>query len=117
MDKIIMIILYLCTSTLGLIMIKLGVGTTSFEINNVFLGMNISWKLLIGFCSYIISFILWTVVISRYDLSYIYPLLTAIMFIIIMIASSILLKESISTSKIIGVIIIVIGVLITTIKK
>ena len=117
MSKIIYIIIYLICSTFGLIMIKIGTSNTSFNISSIYLGMNLSWKLLIGFLSYIISFVLWTIVISKYNLSFIYPLVTAILFILVMISSAIFLKENVTISQIIGVFVIIIGVFITTIRK
>ncbi len=117
MIKIILVLLYLLFSVGGLVLIKIGTDGTKFLISKSFLEMTLNWKLILGFCSYIVSFILYTVVISKFNLSYIYPILTAVMFILIMFSSAILLKETISTSQIVGAIIIVVGVLITIFKK
>lgn len=117
MIKIIYILLYLLFSTGGLVFIKIGTDGTKIEVTKYFLSATLNWKLLIGFCLYILSFILYTVVISKFNLSYIYPILTAVLFILVMISSAIILKETVSTSQIIGAIIITVGVLITIFKK
>lgn len=114
--KIFLILIYLFASTFGLIMIKLGSSSVALKLNKVGLEGTFSWNLLIGLLSYIISFVLWVFVISKYDLSYIYPIVTAILYIVIMFASVIFLKETVSHFQIIGVIIIMVGVIIASIK-
>ncbi len=117
MMKIIYIILYLLFSVAGLVLIKLGADGTKIGFSKELLEMTFNWKLLVGFLSYVISFLLYTVVISKFNLSYIYPILTAIMFVLVMLSSAFIVKEGISTSQIVGVIIIIIGVIVTTLKK
>lgn len=112
MCKVLLIVIYMMLSTFGLIMIKTGTATTTFSMNLIGFTMSLDWKLLIGFFSYILSFLFWMIVISKYDLSYIYPIVTAILFVVVMVSSAIFLKESISTKQIISVIIILVGVAI-----
>ncbi len=117
MMKIISIILYLICSILGLTLMKQGMNITKFNLTVNTINMCFSWKFVIGFLSYIVSFLLWTLIISKYNLSYIYPLITSVLFVLVMVSSALLLKETITTSQIIGTIFIIIGVLITIIKK
>lgn len=117
MIKILSIIIYLLCSTSGLTLIKLGTEGTKISFINGLIDMTFNWKLIVGFIVYVISFILYTLVISKYNLSYIYPILTALLFILVMLSSAFVLKENISTLQIVGVIIIIIGVLLTTIKN
>ena len=98
-------------------MMKLGMTSAKFEISASIINLSINWKFIIGFLSYIASFLLWTFIISKFNLSYIYPVMTAILFVLIMIVSAIFLKETITSSQIIGVVIIIIGVLVTILKK
>ena len=55
--------------------------------------MNISLISLLGLFCYLISFILWMLIISRSDVSYIVPLGVACTNIAILIASNLILKR------------------------
>jgi drug/metabolite transporter (DMT)-like permease len=71
------------------------------------------WRVILGFALVFGGAIFWLGVISRVDLSFAYPLL-ALNYVIILIPSRILLNESISLMRLIGALIIVIGVIVIT---
>jgi len=63
--------------------------------------------LLSGFAAFF-----WLVVLSRMDLSFGYPLAGAIFYIFLFIASWLILKENITLTKILGTVIISMGIII-----
>ncbi len=71
------------------------------------------WRVILGFALVFGGAIFWLGVISRVDLSFAYPLL-ALNYVIILIPSRVLLNEPITTMRLIGAMIIVIGVIVIT---
>ena len=72
---------------------------------------------LVGFCCYVISFLLWQKLLVTYDLSYIVPLTTGISQIIILIVGAIGFHEKINWMSIVGVLAIGIGVALIAMAK
>ncbi|OAN47505.1 hypothetical protein A6A03_10460 [Chloroflexus islandicus] len=71
------------------------------------------WRVILGFALVFGGAIFWLGVISRVDLSFAYPLL-ALNYVIILIPSRILLNEPITMIRLVGALIIVIGVIVIT---
>ncbi|MFN3373721.1 MAG: EamA family transporter, partial [Chloroflexus sp.] len=71
------------------------------------------WRVILGFALVFGGAIFWLGVISRVDLSFAYPLL-ALNYVIILIPSRVLLNESITMMRLVGAMIIVIGVIVIT---
>jgi len=115
--KFVLVFLYLFFSVFGLILMKKGgnAGSVSFNDSNV--GLSINIISFIGLLFYVVSFLLYTKVVTSYDLSFIIPIITGISQILILLASWGILKETISKQGIIGAIIIIIGIIIMNIKK
>jgi len=70
-----------------------------------------------GLLFYITSFLLFLVIVTRYNLSYIYPLLAGCVYVAVFIASVIILKEKVSFLTVGGMIVILIGILILNLEK
>lgn len=68
-----------------------------------------------GMASYLLSTVLWLYALSKTELSYAYPF-TTLTFILVMAASFLLFSETMSLSKIIGGVVICLGVIITAWK-
>lgn len=115
--KLVLVLAYLIFSILGLILMKKGgnAGSIGFENGNV--GLSVNTISFVGIIFYVISFLLYTKVVTSFDLSYIIPIITGVSQILILLASWGILKETISKQGIIGAIIIVIGILVMNIKK
>ncbi|MEG0079035.1 MULTISPECIES: EamA family transporter [Enterococcus] len=105
-----MFILYVLLSSAGIILFKLGSSQLSFEITKETIGLNLSFLSITGLICYIISFLLWMAIISKNDVSYIVPIGLAATNIAILIASALILGESISIIQTIGVGVIILGV-------
>ncbi|WP_298402156.1 EamA family transporter [uncultured Chloroflexus sp.] len=71
------------------------------------------WRVILGFALVFGGAIFWLGVISRVDLSFAYPLL-ALNYVIILIPSRVLLNEPITIMRLVGAMIIVIGVIVIT---
>ena len=71
----------------------------------------------IGFVCYLGSFLLFTRVITMFDLSYIYPIVTGIVQILTLVASAVVFKENMSIQSVIGVIIVIVGIIIMNFKR
>jgi len=115
--KLILVLSYLFCSILGLILMKKGGNAGSIAVNNRNLGLSINLISFVGLLFYIISFLLYTKVVTTFDLSYIIPIITGVSQVLILFASWSILKETISKEGLIGATIIIIGILIMNIKK
>lgn len=71
------------------------------------------WRVILGFALVFGGAIFWLGVISRVDLSFAYPLL-ALNYVIILIPSRVFLNEPITIMRLVGAMIIVIGVIVIT---
>lgn len=109
--------LYVATTSLGLIVLKLGT-TNGLPISYVQnkLQFNLNLYALAGIFLYGLSFLLYLYLISKNDLGYIIPLTTALVYIVIFIASAIIFKEIFTITKILGIFLIIGGVILLNVK-
>lgn len=115
--KIISIIIYLILSVGGLILVKLGSGTVHIAIQNGTFSFAMGVKSILGFIAYIGSFLIYTFyIINKFDLSYIFPIITGITQILIIVAGVMIFKEQINTFAICGIIMIIAGIVLMNIK-
>jgi len=66
---------------------------------------------LLGFVMYGLSTIFWLIALSKKDLSFVYPFIS-LTYVLVLLLSSMLLKESIGLNKLVGTVAIIIGLLI-----
>lgn len=114
--KYILTILYLFFTTLGIFLMKKGGNSLLFTFNNGF-NFKIGYITLLGFLSYLCSFLLWQKLLVTFDLSYIVPITTGISQIIILLIGIFIFKEQINYFGIIGVIMTIIGVILIGLGK
>ena len=114
--KIVMIILYLILTVSGLVLMKVGgnPGTISVENGNFNFGINLISAL--GFICYICSFLIFTRIEVRFDLSYIMPICTGIVQIATLVASYLVFKEEMSIQGVVGASLVIIGIIVMNIK-
>lgn len=111
------ILLYIIFSVGGLILLKLGSATLSMSIKNGNFGVSMNYISMLGFFAYIISFLLYTFfIIKKYDLSYIYPLLSGLTQILVVLAGVFIFKENLTLSSGIGIVLIILGLILLNIK-
>lgn len=108
----ILFLIYVVLSSLGLILFKLGSKDLTLLLQNGFFSLSMSWIVIVGILCYLASFLLWLVIVSKSELSYIYPLSIACINIAILVGSYFLLNETLGTREIIGTVVILVGIAI-----
>ncbi len=116
--NIILIVAYLLSTSSGLVLLKLGSGSGApVSIVNHALKFNLNPCVLSGVFFYVMSFVLYTYLISKYDLGFIVPLTTAIVYVLVFIASFIVFNEAFTLAKAIAIALIIIGVTILNLNR
>lgn len=108
----ILFFIYVVLSSLGLILFKLGSQNLSVLYENSIFSLSLSTTMFAGILCYLASFFLWMVIVSKSELSFIYPLSIACINIAILLGSYFILKEPITIKSIIGAAIIIIGIVV-----
>lgn len=115
--KIVLVIIYMLLSVSGLVLMKYGGNTGTISLKEGTLNFGMSLISMLGFICYIASFLLYTRIVVMFDLSYITPICTGIIQVLILLASYAVFKEEISKTGIIGAIIVIFGIIIMNYKK
>ncbi|WP_298818767.1 EamA family transporter [Chloroflexus sp.] len=103
----------------GEVLLKIGMNEVTAKVGAFSLNPQVlwttftDWRVLLGFGLVFGGAIFWLGVISRVDLSFAYPLL-ALNYVIILIPSRVLLNEPVTLMRLVGALIIVIGVIVIT---
>jgi drug/metabolite transporter (DMT)-like permease len=72
----------------------------------------VSPLLLLGYALSGITALMWLVLLSRFELSYAGPVLTAFYYILLLLSSAIVLHEAVTPSRWLGVLLVVAGVVL-----
>ena len=111
MKVIFVILLSLVFICIGQILFKIGTNTVNIELTyNGVVGM-IHSTIPLGIICYVFSLYLWLKALQEVELSTLFPLY-ALNFVLISLAGFFIFHENFSAAKIIGIVIIIIGVLI-----
>lgn len=108
----ILFLIYVVLSSSGIILFKLGSSDLSIKIINNQLNMNFPGLSILGLLCYLGSFVLWMIILSKSDVSFIVPLGLGITNVLILVGSSVVLKEEISLYGIVGIVLILAGTLL-----
>lgn len=119
MYKTVLMVLVTCIlGTLGQLALKSGmndigrIGLASlYKIQTILMKVATSPKIWIGLFIYVLGTIVWLVILSRVDLSLAYPLLS-MNFILVVLAAWLFLGESLTATRILGIIIICSGIVV-----
>lgn len=110
--QILMVAIYLILTVSGLILYKYGSNQNfSLMVNSKTFELKISIISIIGLLCYLCSFIMYMIILPKFNISYIYPIMSAVTYIGIFVLSILVLKEKVTMTGIIGSIIILIGIL------
>lgn len=113
MASIILLIIYVACSSLGLILLKMGLNSgTVVSLSTGFVEIKFHLMLIGGATLYVFSFLLNMVVMSKFNLNYVYPISAGLIYIAILVLSVIILKEKVTGSQIVGMIAILVGIVI-----
>lgn len=113
----IFLILYFICNASGLILMKLGSGKLNLGFVKGSLNLAISWQFLTGFICYVCSFLIFSYLLTKSKLTYIYPLSAAICYVLVLIFSFFFLKEQITLMQFIGLILVLAGIVLMNIAK
>jgi len=118
MLNVILMVIYVFLTVSGLILFKLGANSTQIGIiAKGILNIQLSYISLIGICCYLGSFIVYLFLISKNALSFLMPVMTGIVYVLVLTASVLILKEKITLFSIVGSLLILLGLLMVAIKK
>ena len=116
--KILMVIIYLFFTVAGLILYKYG-ANKGFNCSIVKGNLNLKLNIIsiIGLVCYLFSFLLYILILPRFNISFIMPVTSAISYIATFILSIMVLKETISSNGIVGSIIILVGIIVMNLRR
>ncbi len=114
----VIIALYVFATSAALIALKWGTksGLPVHYADNR-LQFNLNLYSLGGMALYVLSFVLYVYLISKYDLGYIIPLATAFVYIVIFVASYFIFDEVFTAVKIVGIALILGGLVLLNLNK
>lgn len=111
MIKWITIAVYMFFSASGMILFKKGTqDALMISVSNGIFNFRISLVSLLGLVCYACSFLMNLFLISRYNLSYIVPITTGLIYVVIFVVSAAVFKESISMMHVIGAAVVLLGI-------
>ena len=110
------LIAYILFAQTAVLLVKLGSpsGSLAFENGNLSLSVNV--KMIVGLCLYVCSFLLWIVVLSRNNLSFVTPIITGANYIIPMAIGILLLREKMTPQQWAGAAIILVGLIVSNFR-
>jgi multidrug transporter EmrE-like cation transporter len=113
---IIVLITYLIVAQTAVFLLKIGSSQTHVTLisKNIILNLNINT--IIGLSFYMISFMFFIIIISRFNLSYLAPIINGANYILTMLIALVILREKVSTIQLIGAGVILIGIFMVNIK-
>ena len=107
---------YLCCSVGGMVLFKLGMSHSRFALENKLFNMVLDPTALIGLLMYFCSFLLWTVILRKTQLTYGIAILSGLSYVLIMLSGFLVFKEAITPWKIAGIGAILTGIVLLNIK-
>lgn len=113
---IILLLAYAISGALGMVLMKRG-GQGSYISNaDKKINMKLDYELFLGIALYILSFILWILILQIFPIVYISPIAYGLNFIFIALSAFVFLKEKVSFMEIAGVVTIIIGVVLVSVR-
>jgi drug/metabolite transporter (DMT)-like permease len=110
--NVIFIVLYVIFAVVGSTLLKYGGLEQVKSLFTIpFVNMSVSWITLVGFICYGISFLLYTILLNKFALSFISPLTVSLVYILLMVTAFVIFKEPVTVQKIIGSSLILCGIL------
>lgn len=113
MKNFVLILTSIIMGAAGQILLKMGankLGSIDTSLGGLF-SIFKNFYIWIGLTLFGLSFLLWVMILTKNDLSYVYPMVS-ISYIVIILASKFLFNEPFTLNKIIGIIAIISGVFI-----
>lgn len=109
---------YLVFSIAGLTFMKLGSIHDRLTLFTVpVINMNVNFVSLCGYLCYICSFLIYTVVVAKFELGVVIPILSGIVNVVIFIVGITIFKEKFNIYSICGILLICSGIILMNISK
>jgi multidrug transporter EmrE-like cation transporter len=106
-------------TVIGQLIIKWRIDSLEFSLNGVLIEKIISVLMLlldkyiiVGMFSAVLAALFWMAALSRFNLSHAYPMIIALLTILTVISSVVILGETLSYVKVIGIITVLIGLMV-----
>ncbi len=116
LKSLLLIIFTVIINTSGQFIVKTGVNRLGFvalsDPHMIFRALT-SWLVILGFVIYFASAIIWISILSRAELSWAFPILS-LSYVLTAILSPVFLHESFQPQRLIGILVICLGVFLVT---
>lgn len=112
MFKIIIVICALCANVVAQLMLKRGMTNIDAISFNKVMEIISSLYIWIGFCFYGVSFMLYLYILTKFEVSYIYPIIMSSGLILLLIFSVLFLNETFTFNKLLGILLISFGIVV-----
>lgn len=110
------VVLYLVCSISGLLLMKEGLNHTTLAfvrgVPFLAIGSQLDLRVVGGSALYLVSFLTWLFLLKKYDLSYIFPIITGLSYVGVLLVSYFTLAEKFNPPKLVGALLILVGVLL-----
>ena len=114
--RYIILIIYVLLSASGITCFKLGSEKEfSLAVSAGSLSLKVSWLSVLGLAFYFCSFILYMWLISKYQVSYLIPILSGISYVVTLAAAILFLHERLSLAQLVGSFAILAGIILMNI--
>jgi drug/metabolite transporter (DMT)-like permease len=118
LEQFLLIALYTLTTSSALILVKLGTKSGApLQIVDGRLLFNLTPALFVGIALYAIGFVVFTYLVSKYDLGYVLPITTAVVYTTVFTVSLFVFNEVFTVAKVMGIILILIGVFLLNVSS
>jgi len=108
-------ILYALSSSSGLIVLKMAMSAQPVRLNTI-LSILVSQKFIIGFGLYLVGFLTWMFIISKFRINFAFPIAISLFFIVTGLGSYFILKEPITLQHLFGILFCLIGIMLIVLK-
>lgn len=113
---VLMFIFYVLLASSGLVLFKSGSANSNLSLSLFGFELKYSLNMLLGLLCYAMSFILWMLIVSKANLTVAMPLSMALVNSLVVLEACVFLKEKLTFSQGIGIVIVIIGVCIMIYK-
>lgn len=114
---VVVLMLYAILSVGGLTLFKLGAQQIfCISLTDGAFSMRISWLSIAGLMMYIGSFLIYMGLVSKIQLSFLTPISTGVIYILTLAVSMLIFHESLSSFKLYGAVLVLIGIILMNIK-
>jgi len=111
--QIVLVIYYLVASSYGMILMKQFLNGTPL---NLYLSTYLDYRFLLVAFLYFSSALTWFFLLSRFQVSYIYPIISGLGYLFIIFLSVFILKEKPDFYTLLGMTLILVGIILIIIK-